>query len=454
MGRNNNGNESPMAKKQIALSCLFQANGYHKGAWRTPEAEPGADTDINHYIRYAKRLEEGLFDLFFIADTPATRTENLDIWTKSPIYTNGLEPITLLTALALNTKHIGLGGTVSTSFFEPFNIARQFASLDHISKGRVAWNVVTSANDYAARNFGLDRLPPHGERYEKARECVELVKAYWDTWEDDAFVYDKAAAMQFDPAKFHAVDHQGKFFKVHGGMNVARSPQGHPVIIQAGASSQGKDLAAQHAEVVFGTGSGMDAAKAFYDDLKGRMAKFGRPTDQLHVLSGFDAVIGETEAEAEEKFQYLQSLVPVELSVMYLSMDLEAKLMDLPLDEPVPEDRIPAASNHHTVYFNQIGALIREGRTLRDIATTYRRGNRVMRGTAEQVADFMQTWVESGCGDGFMLPLGYYPGNLDDFIDKVIPILQERGLYKTEYTGTTLRENLGLTRPANTNLAG
>lgn len=438
-----------MTKKKIVLSCLFQANGYHKGAWRTPEAEAGADTDIDHYIRMAKRLEEGLFDVFFLADTPATRTENLEIWTKSPIYQNGLEPITVLTALAMNTKHIGLGGTMSTSFFEPFNIARQFAALDHISKGRAAWNVVTSANDYAARNFGLDRLPPHGERYEKAKECVEVVKAYWDTWEDGAFIFDKENAMQFDPKKYHVVDHEGKFFKVYGGLNVARSPQGHPVIIQAGASDAGKELAAETAEIVFGTGSGMQAAKAFYDDLKGRMAKYGRDMSQLNILSGFDAVIGDTEKEAEEKFEYLQSLVPVELSVMYLCMDLEAKLLDLPLDEPVPLDRIPKVSNNHTVYFNQIAELIREGKTLREIATSYRRGNRVMRGTAEQVADFMENWVAAGCGDGFMMPIGYYPGNLDDYVDKVIPILQERGSYKTEYASTTLRENLGLIRPKN-----
>lgn len=438
-----------MSKKKIVLSCLFQANGYHKAGWRLPEAETGADTNIDYYIRTAKRLEEGLFDLFFIADTPATRTEYLDTWTKSPIYQNGLEPITVLTALALNTKNIGLGGTVSTSFFEPFNIARQFAALDHISKGRVAWNVVTSANDYAARNFGLERLPPHGERYEKAKECVELVKAYWDTWEDDAFIFDKANAMQFDPKKYHVVDHQGKFFKVYGGLNVARSPQGHPVIIQAGASDAGKELAAETAEIVFGTGSSMESAKAFYDELKGRMAKFGRDTSQLNILSGFDAVIGDTEKDAEDKFQYLQSLVPSELAVLYLSMDLETNLLDLPLDEPVPLARIPKTSNNHTVYFNQISELIHSGKTLRDISTTYRRGNRVMRGTAEQVADFMENWVEAGCGDGFMMPIGYYPGNLDDYIDKVIPILQERGSYKTEYSGTTLRENLGLIRPEN-----
>ncbi|AYD03778.1 LLM class flavin-dependent oxidoreductase [Neorhizobium sp. NCHU2750] len=443
-----------MSKKKIVLSCLFQANGYHKGAWRMPQAQAGADTDIDYYIRTAKRLEEGLFDLFFIADTPATRTEFLDIWTKSPIYQNGLEPITALTAIATHTKHIGLGGTMSTSFFEPFNIARQFAALDHISKGRAAWNVVTSANDYAARNFGLDRLPPHAERYDKAAECVDVVKSYWDTWEDDAFVFDKENAIQFDPTKFHPVDHQGKFFKVFGGLNVARSPQGHPVVIQAGASDAGKDLAARTAEIVFGTGSGMDAAKKFYDDLKGRMSRFGRSSDQLKILSGFDAVIGDTQKDAEDKYHYMQSLVPIELSVMYLCMDLEAKLLDLPLDEPVPLDRIPSSSNHHTVYFNQISSLIQEGKTLREIATTYRRGNRVMRGTAKQVADFMEQWVEAGCGDGFMLPMSDYPGNLDDYVDKVIPILQERGSYKTEYSGATLRENLGLDRPANRYAAG
>ncbi|MXN18794.1 NtaA/DmoA family FMN-dependent monooxygenase [Pseudooceanicola sp. GBMRC 2024] len=436
----------------MALACLFQANGQHNGAWRMPEAEPGADTDIQHYIRYAQKLEAAKFDLFFLADTPASRTDNLEVWTKSPIYQNGLEPITVLSALAMHTRHIGLGGTMSTSFSEPFNIARQFAALDHISGGRAAWNVVTSANDYAARNFGLDRLPPHARRYEKAGECVDVVQKYWDTWEDDAFIFDKEGARQFDPAKYHVVDHDGEFFKVYGGLNVARAPQGHPVIIQAGASDAGKELAARTAQVVFGTGGSKEAARAFYTDLKGRMAKYGRAQDQLKVLSGLNVIIGDTVQEAEEKYEYLRSFIPPELSVLYLSMDLETQLLDLPLDAPIPEDRIPAASNHHTAYFNQIVELIRSGKTLREIAASYKRGNRFMCGTPEMVADWMEEWVSEGCGDGFMLPLAYLPGILDDFAGKVIPILQERGLYKTEYAGETLRDGLGLDRPVNQHL--
>jgi len=416
------------------------------------DVEPSDVTNIHHYVDMAQLCEKGMFDLFFIADTPAARTDNLHIWTRSPMFQNGLEPVTLISAIALSTKHIGLGATVSATFFEPFNIARQFASLDHISHGRAAWNVVTSANDYAARNFGLDKLPAHADRYSKARESIAVVTAYWDTWEDDAFVYDKEKAINFDPDKFHAVDFKGKYFTVHGGLNVARSPQGRPVLIQAGASEAGKDLAAETAEVVFGTGTNIAAAKEFYNDLKGRMPRFGRSPDQLKILSGLSVILGETEEAAQAKLEEIRAMVPLETRLIMLNTDLETNVLDLPLDEPVPLDRIPANSNFHKAYFDKIAEMVRSGATLRTIAQSYNRNSSEFVGTPDQVADEMGRWLQEGACDGFMISFPYSPGSIEEFVTMLTPVLQERGLLKTEWVGATLRENLGLERPTNMHL--
>lgn len=431
--------------REVVFAVLAYPHGVNKGGWRHPAAQPNRVNDVTYYKEIAQLCERGLLDLFFIADTPAARTDNLEVWATSPLLQNVLEPITLLSALAGATQNIGLGATASTSFFEPFNIARLFASLDHISGGRAAWNVVTSANDYAARNFGLDRLPAHSDRYEKARECLELVKAYWDTWEEDAFLFDKKEARYFDPQKFHAVKHQGKHFDLFGGLNLARTPQGQPIVIQAGASDAGKELAAETAEIVFSTGATPAAAKAFYSDLKGRMSRYGREDADLIVLSGLTVVIGRTHEEAKEKFAELNALVPVESKVMSLSTDLETNLLDLPLDEPVPLDRIPKTSNHHQAYFNQIADMIRnEKPTLRELAQKYNRGLNTLCATPVEVADLIQDWMDQRCCDGFMLSPATLPESLSDFVEHVVPILQERGIYKTAYREGTLREKLRL----------
>jgi FMN-dependent oxidoreductase (nitrilotriacetate monooxygenase family) len=309
--------------------------------------------------------------------------------------------------------------------------------------------VVTSANDYAARNFGLDRLPPHAKRYDKAREFFQVVQALWDTWEEDAFIFDRTNARMFDPKKMHVLDHQGEYFKVHGALNMARTPQGKPVIFQAGASETGKEFAAETAEVVFGTGSDIKEAIAFYDDLKGRMAKFGRDRDSLKVLSGVSIVVGDSEAQAREKWAEWQERVPIEVNLMYLKTDLETDLSDLPLDEPIPEHRIPKTSNFHQVYFNEIVGLIREGLTLRQVCKRYNRSKAIIYGTGSQVADQLEHWVEAGASDGFMAAFPVLPQSLTDVTEKVIPELQRRGLFRTEYEGVTLRENLGLARPVN-----
>ena len=442
-----------MPDGHMVIGGLFEANGYHSAAWLVPDAQNDAATDVDYFRRLVQTAEQGKLDFFFLADTPAARTDDLEAWSRAPLYMNMMEPITLLSAIAGSTKHIGLGATASTSFYEPYNIARLFASLDHISHGRAAWNVVTSANDYAARNFGLDKLPPHAQRYEKARESFGVVQALWDTWEDDAFIYDKRTPRMFDPAKFHVLDHQGAFFTVYGGMNMARPPQGRPVIFQAGASPAGRELAAETAEVVFGTGASMDEAVAFYRDLKGRMAKFGRHPDELKVLSGVSIVVGDSEEQARQQWAEWQELVPVEIGLMYLKTDLETDLSDLPLDEPVPEHRIPAASNFHQVYFAEIVGLIRQGLTLRQVCKRYNRSKAIFYGTGTQVADQMEAWVKGGASDGFMVAFPVLPASLTSFTGKVIPELQKRGLFRRDYAGSTLRENLGLRRPANRHAA-
>jgi FMN-dependent oxidoreductase (nitrilotriacetate monooxygenase family) len=436
-------------KKQMAIGALIHANGSHSASWLLQEAHPHASTDIDYYRGIAQLAERGKFDFFFIADTPAARTENLRVWSRSPLFMNVLEPITLLSAVAGATTHIGLGATASTSFFEPYNLARQFASLDHISHGRAAWNVVTSANDYAARNFGLDRLPPHGERYAKAREFVEVVEALWDTWEDGAFVYDRDACLSFLPEKFHGLEHKGKYFTVQGALNIERSPQGRPVIIQAGASDTGRDFAAETAEVVFGSGASLEEAKAFYRDLKGRMGKFGRQPDELKIATGISVVIGESEQEARDKLQSWQDLIHPDVGVLRLGQDLETDLSDLPLDEPIPEHRIPQSSNFHKAYFDQIVGMIRQRMTLREMSMRYNRSKATFCGTALQVADHMEAWMAADACDGFMISFLALPSSLREFVDAVVPELQRRGLFRTDYTGRTLRDHLGLQRPEN-----
>jgi N-acetyl-S-(2-succino)cysteine monooxygenase len=436
-------------KKQMAIGALIHANGSHAASWLMDEARPHASTDIDYYREMAQLAERGKFDFFFIADTPAARTENLRAWSRSPLFMNVLEPITLLSAIAGATSHIGLGATASTSFYEPYNIARLFASLDHISHGRAAWNVVTSANDYAARNFGLDRLPPHADRYAKAKEFIDVVEALWDSWEDGAFVYDKASCQSFLPEKQHLVDHKGKYFTVQGALNLERPPQGRPVIIQAGASDTGRDFAAEYAEVVFGSSGNLENAVSFYRDLKERMGKFGRHPDDLKIASGISVVIGDSEQEARDKLERWQELVHPDVGILRLGQDLETDLSDLPLDEPVPASRIPATSNLHKAYFDEIAGMIRQGLTLREIARRFNRAKATFCGTVTQIADHMEAWIEAGACDGFMISFAALPSTLDDFVTKVVPELQRRGVFRKEYEGRTLRDHLGLSRPEN-----
>lgn len=434
--------------KRIVLGYLAEPPGAHLGAWRHPDVNPEQRTQLSTWTQLAQTAERGKLDLFFKADDLGTRNQRLDSYSQSPLYFHPLEPLTLLAALAGATTHIGLGATVSTSFFEPTNIARIFASLDHLSGGRAAWNIVTSANDYAARNFGLSKLPSHDERYQRARESYEIVSSYWDTWEDDAFVYDKESARFFDPSKYHNTEYHGKFFSVEGGISVPRTPQGHPVIIQAGASPAGRDFAARSAEIIFSSSTGIDRAKEFYADLISRAVGHGRAPDSLRILSGARVIVAETEAEARAKHRLLEELVPMASRVWVLSEDLEVDLSDLPLDEPIPVERIPAESNGHQQWFAAIVSMIERGMTLREIAMTYDPLTTIV-GSPSQIADHMEEWVDQGAGDGFMITGLWEPGNLDDIVDLLVPELQRRGRARREYEGTTLREHLGLPRPAN-----
>ena len=438
------------AKRQMALAVLASGTGSHVASWLHPATKPSGGTDIAHYRRMAQLAERGKFDLFFIADTPAARTEMLEAYSRYPLFMNVFEPITLLSNLAGATEHIGLGGTVSTSFSEPYNVARQFASLDHISAGRAAWNVVTSANDFAARNFGHAKLAAHASRYARAREFVEVVQKLWDSWDDDAFIRDRDQGLFFDPAKQHAVHHEGAHFKIDGALNIQRAPQGQPVIIQAGASETGKDFAAETAEVVFASHGELPRGQAFYADLKARMAKYGRHPDELKILSGLPVIIGETEQEALDKRETLQNLIHPVVGKMRLGMDLELDLSDLPLDEPIPEELIPKSSNLHQAYFNRIVEMIRnENLTLRQLYLRYERGNKTLCGTPTSIADHMEEWLTAGAADGLMLNFPILPDGLEAFVQLVVPELQRRGIFRTEYTGHTLRDHLSLARPAN-----
>jgi FMN-dependent oxidoreductase (nitrilotriacetate monooxygenase family) len=439
-------------KGQMKLGWLMSPVGNHPAAWLHPRAELRGANSFTHYVNLVRKAESAKFDFVFQADAAGARDGNMKALCRAPRFMNIWEPLSLLSALVGVTERIGLAGTMSTSYFEPYNLARQFASLDHLSGGRSAWNVVTSAHPAGGYNFGRDGLEDHALRYERAREFVEICFGLWDSWDDDAFVLDRESGVYFDPDKMHYLRHKGKFFSVRGPLNIARPPQGRPVIIQAGGSESGKELAAETAEVIFTRDASLDHARAFYADVKGRMARFGRPPDHLKIMAGLTTIVGRTAAEAEEKFQELQSMIHPIVGLEVLSEDLEGiDLSDLPLDEPIPRERIPLTANRHKQFFDQILRLIDEEHlTLRELYLRYgaARGGDVIRGTATQIADYMEASFLSDTADGFMLSFSLVPDGLDEFIELVVPELRRRGLFREEYEGATLRSHLGLPRPA------
>ena len=434
---------------KMRLAAYFNPTGHHVASWRHPRAQKDASTNFQHYIEIAQTAERAKFDMIFLADTVATREADMEAISRSVQFIAHFEPITLLSALAAVTRNIGLVATVSTTYNEPFNVARKFASLDWISNGRAGWNLVTSNGMPQARNFGRDSVDPHAIRYARAQEFADVVKGLWDSWDDDAFVMNTESGLFFEPEKMHRLEHKGQYYSVRGPLNVPRPPQGHPVIVQAGASEEGKETAAVLAEAIFSPHLNIEAAKAYYDDVKGRMKKYGRDPDSLKILPGLSVVVAETDARAEEDFNYLQSLIhPMVgreiLSTMMGGLDLSKYDMDKELPDPLPENK---GSKGH--YDSILAMARREKLTIRQLGERVAgaRGKNTTHGSPKKVADYMESWFKAGACDGFCIMPPYIPGLHDDFCNMVIPELQKRGLFRTEYEGKTLRDNLGLAYP-------
>jgi N-acetyl-S-(2-succino)cysteine monooxygenase len=436
--------------RQLRLGAFFMIPGHHVAAWRYPDAEPTEVLNFSFYKKLAQTAERGKFDMIFLADGYAV-SESFSQAVTQTVQVRP-EPITLLSALSAVTENIGLAATVSTTYNEPFHVARKFASLDHLSGGRAAWNVVTSSNHAEALNFNADSHLLHELRYERAEEFLDVVTGLWDSWEDDAFLYDKQQAAFADRNKLHPLNHKGKWFSVKGPLNVARPVQGYPVIIQAGSSEPGKELAARTAEVIFTAWQTLEEAQRFYADVKGRLAQYGRHPDELKIMPGVFPIIGRTEEEANEKQALLRELIPQEAGVSLLSNLISFDLSPYPVDGPLPELPHLEQINGGKSRFKLLKDLAeREGLTIRQLYQRIAgaRGHREIKGTPVQIADQLEEWFVNGAADGFNIMAPYLPGGLEDFVDLVVPELQRRGLFRTEYTGSSLRDNLGLERPEN-----
>lgn len=438
---------SSSAQRTLHLNAFLMSTGHHEASWRLPESDPRSNTNVEHYKLLARTAERGKLDSIFFADSPVLFGEV----GRRPAAK--LEPTVLLTAIAGATDHIGLIATASTTYNEPLNLARRFASVDWVSGGRAGWNVVTTAGPDAARNFGVDDQPAHAVRYERAAEFIEVAQKLWDSWEDDAVLADKAAGVWADSERIRTVDHEGKHFKVRGPLNVPRPPQGQPLIVQAGSSENGKDLAARYADAVFTAHQTLADAQDFYRDLKARTAAAGRDPETIKILPGIVPVIGATEEEARALERELDRLIKPEYARIQLAKTLRVAPEDLPLDRQLPdnlpgEDEIEGAKSRYTLI---VQLARREKLTVRELIGRLGggRGHRTFTGTPVQVADAIQEWFDGGAADGFNIMPPVLPSGLETFVDQVVPILQDRGLFRTEYAGRTLREHYGLERPAN-----
>ncbi|MGO4108257.1 LLM class flavin-dependent oxidoreductase [Paenibacillus sp. YAF4_2] len=430
-------------KRELKLGAIIHGVGGGSTGWRHPDIPSDASVNIGFYKQQALKAEEGKFDFLFIAD-------GLYITEKSiPHFLNRFEPITILSALGAVTSNIGLVGTLSTSYSEPFTVARQFSSIDHISGGRAGWNVVTSPLEGSALNFGGKQHPAHSERYRIAEEYLEVAKGLWDSWEDDAFIRDKESGVFFDPEKLHRLNHQGEFFSVQGPLNIARSKQGQPVVFQAGSSESGRNLAAKTADAVFTGPESIEDAKEFYRDVKQRIANNGRNPEHTLIFPGIGPIIGATQEEAEEKYRQIADLVTIEKALDHLGRFFEHHdFSQYELDAPFP-DLGDFGSNSFRSTTDKIKRRAKEqGLTLREVALQAATPRNAFIGTPEYVADQLQQWFEEEAADGFIIAAAT-PGGLDDFVEQVVPILQERGLYRTEYEADTLRGNLGIPVPEN-----
>jgi FMN-dependent oxidoreductase (nitrilotriacetate monooxygenase family) len=436
-----------MTDRQLHLNAFLMTTGHHEASWRLPESDPLASTDVKHYVNLARIAERATFDSLFLADSPALFN---DVGRRPA---GCIEPLTLLTALAMSTERIGLIATASTSYNSPYNLARRFASLDTISGGRAGWNVVTTATLDAARNFGLTDLPSHAERYARAAEFLDVAFKLWDSWEDDAVLADKDAGVWGDAAKIHPPLHHGRDFSVQGALNIPRSPQGYPLIVQAGSSEDGKGLAARYAEAVFTAQQTLAEAQAFYADLKSRTARLGRDPETIKILPGIVPVIGGTEEEALRKDEELAELIVPRYAQERLAAQLRVPVEALPLDSELPadlptEDEIEGAKSRYTLI---VDLARRERLTVRQLIARLGggRGHRTFTGTPEQVADAIESWFVAGAADGFNVMPPSLPGSLEAFAEHVVPILRKRELFHHEYEGNTLRDHYGLPRPSN-----
>lgn len=430
--------------RQLKLGFMLHGVGAGWGDWRHPDADPTASTSFAYYRRQAQIAEAAKFDFLFVADSVFITEKS------SPHYLNRFEPLTILSALAGATSHIGLVGTLTSSYSEPFNVARQFASLDHISGGRAGWNVVTSWLEGSAANYSRATHYAHDERYRLAAEHLDVVQGLWDSWEDDALVHDKESGVFFDPKKLHALNHKGEFFQVRGPLNIARSPQGQPVIFQAGASEDGRNFAAARADAIFVQHDDLAAAQAYHADLKRRVAGFGRDPDDVFILPGMRPVIGSTEEEVTRKYNDFAALTSIGNALSMLGRpfnDYDFSVHDL--DAPFPEEVAAHGANSNRSTSDRILAVARSGNlTLRQVAQRFATPRTDFVGTPEQVADAAERWLTRRGADGFMINVSL-PRELDVFAEQVVPILQKRGVFRSEYEADTFRGNLGIEKPVN-----
>ncbi|OLP46720.1 LLM class flavin-dependent oxidoreductase [Rhizobium oryziradicis] len=435
--------------RKIRLGAFLPGGGQHIASWRHPDQPADGATNFEFHKQLALTAERGLFDAYFLADGLATSFGGTSEGGSARIA--GFEPVTLFAALAPLTRHLGFIATASTTYEEPYNTARKFASLDLISGGRAGWNVVTTATEAAARNFNLDRQHPHAFRYARAQEHIEVVKALWDSFEDDVFIRDKESGEFFDRTKLHRTNHHGAHFKVEGPLNVPRSPQGHPIVVQAGQSDDGRNLAAATAEVVFTAHQHLHTAQEFYRDIKARAVGHGRDPNHILIMPGVSPFVGRTEEEAREKYERLTSLI-LEKDGVSLLNGLTGGTLDLTgydLDGPLPPAPPTEGMKSRQALIRQIAD--ENNFTIRQLYqwVASARGHFTIIGSAVQVADTLQEWFENEGADGFNILPPWLPTGLDDFIDLVVPELQRRGLFRTAYEGRTLRENLGLPFPQN-----
>jgi FMN-dependent oxidoreductase (nitrilotriacetate monooxygenase family) len=425
--------------RQIHLGVFVLGTGNHFAGWRMPGATDNfQDLAVSQTI--ARIAERGKFDLLFFGDTPGV-SPNMH-----PSYMVRPDPLLILAALAATTTHIGLGATASTTYSEPFTVARAFASLDHLSGGRAAWNAVTTSVATSARNFGREH-PPHDKRYEIAEEFVGVVKGLWDCWDDYAIVIDRESGQYVDWSRIHPLNHDGTYFSVKGPLNVGRSPQGQPIILQAGGSDRGQELAARTADIVFSVVQDLEEAKTAYASFKARVARHGRDPDSVCLMPGIMPIVGNTDAEAREILNTLQSFVDDGSGMGLLATRLGCDLSGYSLDEPVPD--LPLPDSSHSFARTLLAKARREQMTLRDLynVTVAARGHLVVCGSPETIAGTLERWFVERAADGFNIMPAWFPGAFDDFVDRVVPLLQSRGLYRRDYTGSTLRDHLGLARP-------